>query len=378
MIPSQTVTCGYCEEPLLLDEDSHYCEDRQWHEDYLASLNHQPFHYSATAVAEGQQFLIDHPEFIDYGTNPYTSHRRIGAYSSIEEDDYLTPLNYDQHNLPILSDGFPELTREDEWDSIYAQRDQYQREFLTYWKDVEPARCTSVKYWWSNHPKAPGWPTPYQKHHVPNIKVRGQLTLFTTDASYDQRYHEFDYEQRDREGVSLTTKLAFDELQGFASEQLLDFGITEKYQYKLFNVYAGHDKHLHCGLLTINQEAQQVTCSRGDCHYRKNPLNIPNTTDRSVQEQFVHAIIRHGNNHGPDFYLKRQDFAFIHRLNCDANHKRTEACNTNRPVAKATTENLSGAIASLIRHRKFCNHNQCRCTAYYHALSHQERQLSVA
>lgn len=380
MLTQQVTICGYCEEPLNLDETSHYCDEREWFEEALSIPSHKPFTYSTLSLAEADAFLKEHPEFKEPKVNALTAHRKIGAYSTVEQDDFITPVNYDLDTLPVTPDYYEELTREQEWDGIYNNRDQYQREHLGYWKDVEPSRCTSVLYWWSNKTDAPGYPTPYAKGHVPQIMVRKQLTLFSLDESYTQQYHEFDYERQHStiEG-SVLSRLSFTELQGFASEQLYDFGITERNGFRYFNIYVGNDHHLHCGLLTINIPKGTVKCSRGDCYYRNHPLAIPDSSDRSVQESFTHAIIRHGNNHGPDFYRRREDFAFIHAENCDSNHERfTEPCNANAPRTSRDLKTIAGSIDFLIAHRKFCRDSNCRCGAYYHTLCHYERELTAA
>lgn len=362
--------CGYCDQPLLMDLNSCSCDLQE-----PIDLPHYPFNYSASALMEAEAFLDTHPEFKEFNSNPLNSYRRIGAYNTPEQDDYLLPVNYDSDTLPIIPNFLTsETSREDEWDGIYDNRDNYQREVLHYWKDVEPTRCTNVRYQWSNLTNAPGYPERTDPTHVPHLKVRGQLSLFTLEATYDQRYNSLDYSE------PALARLEFDELQGFASEQLIDLNITEKYQYRFFNIFVGNDTNLHVGLLTINQDKQQVTCSRKDCYFRTHPLAIPDTTDRSSMESFTHAIIRHGNNHGPDWYITRKDFALIHSEACDANHSRSDYCNNNRQVVTFTTETLEGALTFLIRHRKFCSDTRCRCTAYYHTLSayDRERQLLAA
>lgn len=372
---TQTVICGFCEEPLMLDEDSHYCDNREFHELLQETSTHQPFQYLPSQYMEAEAFLTQYPEFKEHnmGVNAQLNlHRKVGAYSSFDQMDYETPVNYHADTeLPVELNYDSELTREDEWESVHANRDAYQREVLGYWKDVEPARCTSVRHWWSNKTNAPGYPVRYTTTHVPHIKVRNQMILFTLDESYAQRYEGLDYEHDN------LVRLEFNELQGFASEQLYDLGITERYGYRFFNIFTGKDNLLHVGLLKIDHN-HGVTCSRGGCYYRNNPLPIPDTTDRDVQERFIHAIIRHGNNHGPDFYLKREDFAYIHAENCDTEHPREKSCNAFAPRTNFTTDSLEGALNFLVRHRKFCRDSNCRCGAYYHTLSHYERQTSAA
>lgn len=362
----QTRFCGYCEQPFpTLENDSCNCTEQE-----PIEIPYRPFNYSATALMEAQAFLDAYPEFKD-SSNPLNSYRRIGAYDSPEQEDYDSPVPYDTDGFPIDANFLTsEVTTETEWDGIYASRDNYQRERLAYWRDVEPTRCTIATHWWSNRPNMPGYPTPYIEFHVPELKVRNHRELFTIEATYDQRYQALDY------SLPQLTKFSFEELQGFAAETLIDFNITEKYQYRFFNIFMGNDSNLHVGLLTLDRLERTVTCSRKNCYFRTNPKPIPNTTDRSVQEAFVHDIIRHGNNHGPDWYVTRKDFAFIHAENCDATHSRSEFCNAKRPLVPNPSD-LESTIDFLIRHRKFCHDSRCRCGAYYHTLSDYLRRRTL-
>lgn len=389
MTLTQTHFCGYCEEPLLLDQTEHYCDARKDYEDYEANWNtHVPFAYSTTALIEAQSFLDKHPEFREH--QDLHSYRRVAAHSyfSPENKEYVTPVNFTTEDLPVETNYSTDFDREVEWDGIYEVRDNYQKEQLTYWKDVEPTRCTPAIYWWSNRPGLSqysgyyndlGYDYPlYNDPHFATTRIKGKVVQMVGEATYDQRYNYLDFEAKDRYGSSLIHRLEFSELQGFANELLIDANITEKYQYTFLNVFFGRDNHLHCGLLTINTEEHVVKCSRKDCYYRTHFLPIPDATDRPSQEAFTHAIIRHGNNHGPDWYVNRGDFAFIHAENCDTNHDRSEFCNANVELTTPTTETLTGALDFLIRHRKFCRDSRCRCTAYYHTLSHYERELIAA
>lgn len=359
MLIQSPITCGYCEEPLEhLDATEHFCYERELHDSYEPA--HRPFTYSASALMAAEAFLTQYPEFKEH-QNLY-AHNRIGAYSSPEEEDYSLPQSYTTaDHFPIEEPFTNEVTRETEWDGIFLNRDNYQREALNYWRDVEPTRCTSAIYWWSNRANMPGYPTAYGNHHM--------ARNFTLNETYAQKYQGLDYSE------PALARYEFEELQGFASQQLIDLNITEKYAFRFFNIFVGNDQHLHVGLLTITDE--HVTCSRKDCYFRRSPLPIPTDPTREQMETFVHALIRHGNNHGPDWYIKREDFAYIHAENCDTNHDHSSYCNTNVSLNAVDLMTLEGSLDFLIRHRKFCRDNNCRCGAYYHTLSHYLRERSL-
>lgn len=278
----------------------------------------------------------------------------------------------DESNVTATS-----ISKEDEWDGIFANREN---NFIGRYDDVENNRCThAIKFWRysDNNLTHAGH---YTDHHMPKpMKIRNRKTgdyskvEFTESASYEQDYDGLDFED------PRLMRLEFNELQGFVSSRLIDLGITEKFHAKVYNVFVGsYDNKLHVGSCVISRTVDNrisATCSRKDC---KATLVAPHFDDitREDMEIFIHSVIRHGNNHGPDFITKRSDFTYIHATNCDTDHEAHHGCN-----ARASYETfmditfLQGddeVLDFLIKHRKVCTASDCRCTHYYHLLASKE------
>lgn len=363
------VYCGFCEEPLTTGFD-HQCEELAWYHDDMEydRSNHTPFTYSPMTIDMARTWFDKHPEFSS-DFNPYYT-KTIGAYVTREDEDYWWREDYTHDGIPVADvEGAStnDYSREDEWDAIYANRDAYQRvEYFTY-RDVEPKRCTHAARWWHYFTNTTtlncgGYGGPY----IP----KG----FYETETYRQRYNALNFEDR------ALGSLEFEELQAFATETLIDAQITENYQYRFFNIYPGRDGKLHIGLLTFATAPNglpQVTCSQSGCYYRTHPHVMPaadpENPTRKEMEDFIIACIRHGNNHGPSWYVNRQDFSFIHAENCDTHHTTTTPCNANVTRLTYSTDTLDSTIDFLIRHRKFCRDTKCRCTLYYHTLNHYAR-----
>lgn len=295
----------------------------------------------------------------------------------ITRDDLAFCPDYYSDDTLILEESFVEATsisKEDEWAGIFSLRD---RDFIGRYDDVEPNRCTHATTWWTNNQHGK-----YTDNHLPQpMKIRDKrtgertITSFTETDSYVTTSDNLDFED------PRLMRLEFNELQGFISSRLIDLGITEKFHAKVYNVFVGnYDSKLHVGSCTLSQTIDgriQAKCSK--CN---NSLVAPHNSEltRSLMEDFIHAVIRHGNNHGPDFITKRSDFTFIHASNCDTAHDHSEFCNANQP--RITHEGLSTELTAsevldfLIDHRKFCTSSDCRCTHYYHLLSELERQAA--
>lgn len=339
--------------PVLLDQ-------------YTAALDFVKAHPEDTETAEFVKSLLRY----DSDAKEYRVRMHIinpsGVYGEERDFSYsnayvaqdLIPYNEDWHDIIEDEDDFDTFSNE------YANRESDSS--LYRYNDIEPDVVTGVTERWSNSRVR----FPYDNaNHLPTQPGR----TFTLTPYYKQR------ERLDWNTPEVRSALMFEELNGFASELIINPEITHKKHLNVFNGYFGtKDRKFHIGLLTFdNDEVNKiltVKCGHGQCHYRKNPLVLDySTCSLSDLEQIAHAIIRHGNNHGPDWITKRQDFTYIHAMNCDAKHDThsTIQCNANvTPAISAASldGSLDNVIDFLISHRKHCRNIECRCTHYYHLL----------
>lgn len=273
------------------------------------------------------------------------------------------------------------ITKSEEWDGIFANRE---RDFTGRYDDLEPNRCTHAKSgrnyftgevvrgWWTNTTQGH-----YTDNHLPNpMRIRNKKTgeysrvEFTEASGYNTTSDSLDFED------PRLMRLEFNELQGFVSSRLIDLEVTEAYNKRFFNIFVGnYDNKLHVGSCVISRsvdERVQAQCTRKDC---KAILIAPHFDDitRQDMETFIHAVIRHGNNHGPDFIRTREDFAYIHAETCDTNHSWSQPCNiTTSYRSFRDITDLMGTdeiLDFLIHHRKTCTASDCRCTHYYHLIN---------
>lgn len=320
------ILCGYCNEPKNEDHDSDSC---------------------------GLLDLIE------------------SRYYTWEDVATLFPDYYADETL-IIDESITEATnisKEEEWDGVFANRE---RVFTGRYDDVEPSRVTHAVAWWTNNSR--GY---YTDNHLPKpMRIRDKRTgeyskvTFTETPSYDLVNDGLDFED------PRLMRLEFNELQGFVSSRLIDLGITERFHAKVYNVFVGnYDNKLHVGSCVITRTVDnriQAQCSRKDC---KATLIAPHfdSITREDMETFIHSVIRHGNNHGPDFITKRSDFTYIHATNCDTNHELTAGCNALASYERfediTTLQGTEAVIDFLIRHRKVCTSSDCRCTHYYHLIN---------
>lgn len=355
-----TVICAFCDEPT---NDLHTCEDMAYFEQDLESMRVVPngMTYSPTSIAMAELFLKEHPEFND---QYQTSYFKVGVGLSREQEDWITPVDYEEATgFEVIRNITEEVTRDDEWQGIFDLRETQPN--LSSWRDVEPNRCTTAFHRWDNR-------------RVPYIYDNPGTHLpdgFVSDEVYVQEYEALDFTN------SRLMRLEFSDLQGFASQLLIDANITERFQYKVFNAYIGRDEKFHIGLLTfdrIDENSVNVQCKRGDCTLN-HTTDISNYT-RTEMENYVLGCIRHGNNHGPDWLIQRSDFTKIHAVNCDTLHEGIH-CNANSPryfVNSLNAEDFDAVFNFLIQHRKFCSNADCRCTHYYHMLNERNYNATQA
>lgn len=292
-------------------------------------------------------------------------------YYTWEDVLNMFPDYYEDNTLPV-EDSITEatsITKDQEWDGIFANRE---RNFTGRYDDVEPTRCTHATAWWSNTQH--GY---YTDNHLPKpMKVRNKQTgtysriTFNEGATYEQVADQLDFED------PRLMALEFNELMGFTSAKLIDLGITAKFHNTVYNIYVGdYDRKLHVGSCVISRTVDnriQAQCSRKNC---KATLVAPHFDDitREDMETFIHAVIRHGNNHGPEFITKREDFTYIHATNCDTNHSHNAPCNARASYERfediTALQGSDSVLDFLIKHRKVCTSSDCRCTHYYHLIN---------
>jgi hypothetical protein len=372
-----TTVCGFCNEATYPDI-THICDAEYYFEKHNLPTGKYYAACSPAEFFEARDFIKAHPELFEQNDPLVTAFHTASTYFntvSEEPESYTLPDNLPvvdtTANIELLED-FDRVV--EEWDGIYDNRDNYQTARPYTYRDLEPTRCTHAAHWFTTNQRTP---TPYGHRHMPNTYTGRKYThprTFTEGETYNATSTPTDFESRtELDNGTLLDYYEFEELQGFITERLIDLNITEAYQYRFFNIYMGRDGNLHVGLLTFTQSADgrpQVTCNHKGCYYRTKPFVFTgDLTDRNAQEDFIHACIRHGNNHGPDWYRSRPDYAFIHASNCDASHNQDQPCNANAPRIPFTTASVAAAQDFLIQHRKYCRSTKCRCTHYYHLLN---------
>jgi hypothetical protein len=311
------------------------------------------FGYSAATLIEADQWIKTHADTIkiDFETDVY-----ISSTNSMPYEDYETLTGFPLDDF--ISPTATEITRDDEWSGIYDNRDNYQAVRHFTYKDTEPTRCTSSgNTWWTRT--------------ACGVLPEGFMPQgFTTESSHNAFREILDHNNPE------LTRLEFNTLQGMITETLIDLAVTERYQYRFFNIYMGRDHQLHLGLLTFSTSIDgkpMVTCKANGCYYKSHPYVYAGDDTRDSMEQFITACIRHGNHHGPSWLTKRDDYTHMHATDCDASHWLCEdvnsPCNSNAPKVQFNTESLDASQEFLIQHRKFCRDSNCRCTHYYHLLN---------
>jgi hypothetical protein len=392
--------CKFCEVPLTLDTNE--CTGEFHNENVEAYITRSQgstvaFGYSTESIAKAMAFATEFPEFRDnvpmqyyFDEHKQETVRKFRDSVSVgygpENADYLIGDNYDDFGCELSTYESnvtaTDITREDEWQGIYDNQDNYQRDAkrTIKYKDVEPLRATyslarADGLTFGTMPAGTKFKSdPAQWHYMCSTSIKGRETRMHFHATYKER------EVINHDDLALTNAgLDFEVFSNMNTEEIIDLNITEKFQHKFFNVYVGKDFNLHIGLLTFNivrngvtgdLETIEVTCSHRGCNYGPgNAHKFRGEYTRENMESFVIACIRHGNMHAPAWIRNRKDYTVIHAQNCDCNHASNVACNGNQPGKFFSTGSLDDSIDFLIQHRKFCRNTECRCTHYYHLLN---------
>lgn len=291
--------------------------------------------------------------------------------------DYLQYQGYDHMVLPYEDfsgngAGITDLLDHSEewaWDDLHAYMTSESEKLdhiVNSWSDQEPDVCTyAIDRWSSNYGMV------RYSYGKPNVPKGFRHTL--DELATDNR------------------KTAFVEGQdGFSTEKLIDYHITALYAARFFNVYRGRvDGKLRIGNLRFefSDTTVEAICFHRNCDYRNKPLGkrlsltVSLDATREEQEDFVLACIRHGNNHGPDWIVNREDFAYIHSTTCDTKHPQFQACNNNHAEVRITSlepEDAHLALNFLQEHKQYCRSTQCQCDHYESILWDTVYGVSVA
>jgi hypothetical protein len=352
------------------DEVEHICEDKAYYLDNPDVPTNVRIIPAAYQIEEARQWLLNNSEILKrerifLNDNELTPSIYVSSTDPVPYEDYelTTGFPLDDFESPEATD----ITRDDEWQGIFDNRDNYQKVQYFNYSDTEPKRCTtSGRHWWVGYNNGER-----QYTNCGRLPEGFMPKDFTTEESHNSFREVLDHND------PAMVRYEFETLQGMITENLIDLTVTENYQYRFFNVYFGRDSKLHLGLLTFDTSPDgrpTVSCKANGCYYKRNPHTYPGSLDsRDDMEAFITACIRHGNHHGPNWIRNRADYTHMHATDCDAVHwlstDPNSPCNCNDPKFQFSTESLDDTIDFLIRHRKFCRNTECRCTHYYHLLN---------
>ncbi len=244
---------------------------------------------------------------------------------------------------------FPKEDREDEWDCIFEQsslRDSAEFDALDRYHDADPNETTYAIQFWS--------------HTIP-------VTNYA-QAKFSSKDHHLpsNYEPRSRNAY-------VEGFGGFHTEQGYDPDLTAKYALRLLNVFTNKRGKMQVGGVEIEflpamdfppseMDAKfrsygdmiSVKCVRNDCNVRK---VVDADISRDEMEEFVIAVIRHGNNHAANWFRKRDTYYKVHAPNCvDPGNcdPYTHFCATtyDQPV-------IETPLDFLFAHARVCSDSKC-------------------
>lgn len=371
--------CGRCSRPLT----QHPFLVNELNDPYFYSCERFPDLTSETVYFADDDLVYNDAE-VDPDTDEEWSTEFIPGFDYIALVDFegnprqslvFDAPDYSYNPADIFTD---DVAHEREFNGLH---DHYQKELrsldsLERWSDNEPEFCTIAIDRWRD-----------RNHKFPYAEPKTSVTLPSGTLYFPGSKVPLATERIQQ---VLTTD---EQVHGFTSRVLESYIITERYQNKFLNIFKGRDGNLHIGMLTIEYDQHSMpiaTCKHGDCRGRvfsfRSHFAIPPT--RQAMEDFILTLIRHGNNHGPDWYTGRSDFTYIHAVNCDTTeHQITyrtamiesygqefEAmlpvvtpCNSHKPTifaAMIDPKNLTQTYKFLKQHMRFCRSTNCKCNHY--------------
>jgi hypothetical protein len=165
-------------------------------------------------------------------------------------------------------------------------------------------------------------------------------------------------------------------LDGFIARQYLDLNTTSNYHKRLINSFVNKKTgKFHVGSIAFDFNGPMVTatCINRDCsrkcddgQYRQVATSLDRNvvTDVAVMEWFVYMVIKHGNNHGPEWLRNRPDFYLMHDFGCDLGTVEKPcnglSCNNNRIITDVIDTDMDD-VTFIMEHQLYCNDKRCGC-----------------
>lgn len=187
------------------------------------------------------------------------------------------------------------------------------------------------------------------------------LTVTVDPKTKEKSYSK---EQVTGEYVSTEDRNAFVEgNEGFLSIRLLDEVLTKKYHARLLNVYRDKQNFLRVGSVRVIPLADGrigARCVNDTCSGRL--IIDPSIATRKDLEDFVYALVSHGNNHAAAWFKNRCDHNHQrnekHTSKCTALYYELEPSLSYREVLTDEDE-----LAFLMEHSNYCTDKACTCSA---------------
>ncbi len=237
--------------------------------------------------------------------------------------------------------------RPEEDPALYINYEEREHDALMRWADKDPSEVTQAIDAWYVSPQGEYKYMAYSEDHprrkVPVLTFEGPRTAFV-------------------EGTA-----------GFISRSIIDPIATRNYQARLLNSFINKKTgKFHVGSIALDFAGDRVTatCVNRDCERRDDltgryeqaawVFDRSLVTDRTLMETIVYTIIRHGNNHGPNWLRERADFYLMHDFACDLDHENPVLCNHNRVVTDSPDTDLND-VEFVMEHQRYCNDANCKC-----------------
>lgn len=242
-------------------------------------------------------------------------------------------------------DGTTTTYRIEDDPNEYVNLEALEYEALSRWTDRNPEVTThALDYWYV----------------TPERIVSG--TYDTTHKNAVPRDYSF---------TPATSNAFMEGMSGFFTEQGYDPEVTGRYHERLLNSFI-HKKSgkFHVGSIEFSVSGSIVSaaCINRECYVKTASGNYERSTisiDRSVatrdaMEDFIFQVIRHGNNHGPDWLTSRPDFYKIHFHDCDLNCGNGITCNHNHTKVDVDLTD----VEFVMEHQNYCKDSNCKCAEW--------------
>ena len=147
---------------------------------------------------------------------------------------------------------------------------------------------------------------------------------------------------------------------GFVSIKVLDELLTRKYHARLLNLFVNKQGKRQIGSVVIQNTDGTRTAKCVKC---KGTLNFPDSPTRAQMEEFVYAIISHGNNHVAKWFREREEagVALYYSL---------------APTLGPQTTELN-AREVIVQHYRNCKTPGCNCTELLMEISTKQNYVKV-